>query len=271
MLCLSGFELYSRWVPLRASILETVPAIRDSNMLKLVEFVHYEAKSFFRIAWHLRTNIKCLAEVSMNMFLDILCTCLWWLTQYVTQMKDIEITLYSKVYFKPEPGNVWNRWRFLKKLFMFLEELNRRIRENGWNFGLPWICIFKNISPLPSHFTFFLDFSHLFSDSDNFFRDPWVPFTFFRAATFAVNNFPIKIREQNIVLTQHSAKAHTNPLSKKRKRSHARGTHATSTICKICWERCYFLLWVFLIRFDLECSCAVVGLFLQQSFLLRLL
>ena len=184
----------------------------------------------------------------MKIFLDILCTCLWWLTQYVTPMKDIEITLYSKVYFKPEPGNVWNRWRFLKKLFVFFEELNRRIRENGWNFGLPWIRIFKNISPLPSHFTFFLDFSHLFSDSDNFFRDPWVPLTFFRAATFAVNHFPMKIREQNIVLTQHSAKAHTNPLSKKRKLSHARGTHATSTFCRICWERYYFLLWVFLVE-----------------------
>ena len=105
-------------------------------------------------------------------------------------------------------GNVWNRWRFVKKLFMFLEELNRRIRENGLNFRLPWICIFKNISRLPSHFAFFLDFSHLFSDSDNFFRDPWVPLTFFRAATFAVNHFPIKIREKNVVLTQHSAKAH---------------------------------------------------------------
>ena len=116
---------------------------------------------------------------------------------------------------------------------------------------------FKNISQLPSHFAFFLDFSHLFSYSDNFFRDPWVPLTFFPAATFAVIHFPIKIREQNIVLTQHSAKAHTSPLSEKRRLSHARGSHVTSTICRICWQRYYFLLWV-LIGFDLGCSCKTI-------------
>ena len=145
-------------------------------------------------------------------------------------------------------GNVWNRWRFLKKLYIFLEELNRRIRENrirenGWNFGLPWICIFKNISRLPSHFAFFLDFWHLFSDSDNFFRDPWVPLTFFPAATFAVNHFPIKIREQNIVLTQHSAKAHTNPLSEKRRLSHARGSPGGGGGTTICGLYRYVPLW----------------------------
>ena len=135
-------------------------------------------------------------------------------------------------------GNVWNRWRFLKKLYMFLEELNRRIRENGRNFGLPWICIFKNISRLPSHFAFFLDFWHLFSDSDNFFRDPWVPLTFFPAATFAVNHFPIKILEQNIVLTQHSAKANTSPLSEKRRLSHAGGVGVLPYVGYIGMCRC---------------------------------
>ena len=29
-----------------------------------------------------------------------------------------------------------------------------------------------------AYFAFFPDFSHLFSDSDHFFRDPWVPLTF---------------------------------------------------------------------------------------------
>ena len=37
-------------------------------------------------------------------------------------------------------GNVWNRLRFLKKHFMFLEELNRTIRGNGINLRLS--CIY---------------------------------------------------------------------------------------------------------------------------------
>ena len=61
-------------------------------------------------------------------------------------------------------------------------------------------------------FAFFPDFSHLLCDSDHFFRDPWVPLTFFPAATLAVYHFPIKIREVKIVLTQHSANAHTKPF-----------------------------------------------------------
>ena len=48
-------------------------------------------------------------------------------------------------------GNVWNRLRFLKKNFMFLEELNRKIRENRINLRLSRIYLFKNISRLPDH------------------------------------------------------------------------------------------------------------------------
>ena len=54
-----------------------------------------------------------------------------------------------------------------------------------------------------AYFAFFPDFSHLFSDSDHFFRDPWVPLTFFPAAILVVYHIPIKIREANNVLTQH--------------------------------------------------------------------
>ena len=67
----------------------------------------------------------------------------------------------------------------VKKHFMFLEELNRTICENGLNFRLLCIYFFKSISQLPGHlintayFAFFLDFLHLFSDSDHFFRDPY--------------------------------------------------------------------------------------------------
>ena len=49
------------------------------------------------------------------------------------------------------------------------------------------------------YFAFFPDFSHLFSDSDHFFRDPWVPFTFFSAEMIVVYHIPIKIRVKNNV------------------------------------------------------------------------
>ena len=63
-----------------------------------------------------------------------------------------------------------------------------------------------------AYFAFFSDFSHLLCASDHFFRDPWVPLTFFPAATLAVYNLPIKIREIKIVLSQHSVNAHTKPF-----------------------------------------------------------
>ena len=42
----------------RASILRTVPMIRDSNMLKLGEFVHYKTKSFLELLgiWEQTSN-----------------------------------------------------------------------------------------------------------------------------------------------------------------------------------------------------------------------
>ena len=104
-------------------------------------------------------------------------------------------------------GYAWNRLRFLKKHFTFLEELNRRIRENGTNLRLPCTYLLQ-VSPLPDHaqwslpqniayFAFFPDFSHLFSDSDHFFGDPWVPLTFSPAATLIVYHILIKIRKKN--------------------------------------------------------------------------
>ena len=144
-------------------------------------------------------------------------------------------------------GNAWNRLRFLKKRFTFLEELNRRIRENGTNLRLPCIYLFQ-VSPLPdqwslpqniAYFAFFLDFSHLFSDSDHFFRDLWVPLTFFPAATLIVYHILIKIREKINVLTQHSVNAHTKPLSEKQSLSEpCGGSHQTKTIFRICVQ-CY--------------------------------
>ena len=73
------------------------------------------------------------------------------------------------------------------------------------------------------YFAFFPDFSHLFSDWDHFFRDPWVPLTFFPAATLVVYHIPIKICEKNNVFTQHSVNAHTKPLSEKQSLSESCG------------------------------------------------
>ena len=104
----------------------------------------------------------------------------------------------------PAKGNVWNRLRFLKKHFMFLEELKRRIRENGINLRLSCIEPYQPLSKhfpaawsLPqntAYFAFSPDLSHLFSDSDH--RDPWVPLTFFPAATLVFYHIPIKIPEK---------------------------------------------------------------------------
>ena len=74
-----------------------------------------------------------------------------------------------------------------------------------------------------AYFAFFPDFSHLFSDADHFFWDPWVPLTFSPAATLVVYHIPIKIRETNNVVTQHSVNAHTKPLSEKQNLSESCG------------------------------------------------
>ena len=60
---------------------------------------------------------------------------------------------------------------------MFLEELNRRIRENGINLRLSCMYFFQNISQLPDHShktqrTLSLRISRIYLDSDHFFKDP---------------------------------------------------------------------------------------------------
>ena len=103
-----------------------------------------------------------------------------------------------------------------------IEELNRKIRENGINSRLSCIYSFKTLpgclitATNTAYFAFFPDFSNLFSDSDYSFWDPWVPLTFFPAVTLVVYHIPIKIREKNNLLTQHSVNAHTTPLSEKK-------------------------------------------------------
>ena len=63
---------------------------------------------------------------------------------------------------------------------------------------------------------FLSGFLAFFSESDH--RDPWVPLTFFQAATLVAYHIPIIIREKNNVFTQHSVNAYTKPLSEKQRR-----------------------------------------------------
>ena len=113
----------------------------------------------------------------------------------------------------------------VKKHFMFLEELNRTICENGLNFRLFCMYFFKNISQLPGHFIkhsilcFLSGFAAFIQRLWLLFQGSLLPLTFFPAATLAVYHFLIKINEKNIVLTQHSVNTHTKPLSVKQRLS----------------------------------------------------
>ena len=88
---------------------------------------------------------------------------------------------------------------------MFLEELNRRICENGINLRLSCIYLFQNISRMRDH-------CHKTQRTLLSFRDP---VTFFPAVMLVVYHIPVKIREKNNVLTQRSVNVHTKPLSEK--------------------------------------------------------
>ena len=109
------------------SILKTVPAIRDSNMLKLREFVHYKTKPV----------------------LELLGVC--------------EQTSY-----------VSGRFRFFWISWKLTDHCHKTQRAS---------LSFRN--------------SRIYlGDSDHFFRDPWVPLTFFPAAMLDVYLIPIKIHEK---------------------------------------------------------------------------
>ena len=113
----------------------------------------------------------------------------------------------------------------VKKHFMFLEELNRTICENGLNFRLLCVYFFKNISQLPGHLikhnilclnSGFLAFIQWLWP---LFQGSLPPLMFFPAATLAVYHFLVNINEKNIVLTQHSINVHIKPLSEKQRLS----------------------------------------------------
>ena len=133
--------------------IKTLLVIRDSNTLKLGGIHQLQDQTCFRIAWRLRTNTKCFREVSMIIFLDILKTD----SVSASRRWGVENNENSqnpqgwRLSLPQAKGSVWNRLRFLKKHFMFLEELNRRIHENGINLTLSCIYLFQNNSGLPDH------------------------------------------------------------------------------------------------------------------------
>ena len=124
------------------------------------------------------------------------------------------------------PVRCWKQWEFTKSPRLTIESTSsqgkclksleiskeafyvfRRIKsENSWKWNkfntvmyLPLSKQFRaawSLTQNTAYFAFFPYFSHLFSDSDHFFRDPWVPLTFFPAATLVVYHIPIKIREK---------------------------------------------------------------------------
>ena len=103
----------------------------------------------------------------------------------------------------------------VKKHFMFLEELNRTICENGLNFRLLCIYFFKNISQLPGHFIkhsilcFLAGFPAFIQRLWLLFQGSLLPLTLFPAATLAVYHFLIKINEEDIFLTRSTLGKHT--------------------------------------------------------------
>ena len=123
------------------------------------------------------------------------------------------------------PVRCWKQWEFTKCPRLAIESTSNQgqcLKSLNWDFLKEAFYVFGRIKlgnlwtwkkfktvmypPLSKHFlavrslpqnvvyfTFFPDFSHLFSDWDHFFRDPWVPLTFFPAGMLVVYHIPIKI------------------------------------------------------------------------------
>ena len=196
-------------------------------------------QTLFRIYYCLAfaTNIECFREVSMIIFLDILEN--WLSASRRWSVENIPDFTKSP---RSTPESTSNQGQCLKSLEIFKETFHvfRRIEsKNSWKWSKLKTAMYLPLSSFPAaYFAFFLDFSHSFSDSDHLFRDPWVPLTFFPAATLVVYHIAIKIRAKINVLTQHSVNAHTKPLSEKQSLSGScGGSHQTKTIFRICAQR----------------------------------
>ena len=120
-------------------------------MLKLGEFVHYKTKPVLELLG----ISKQTSNVSWRFRWWFLWRS-WKLTQCVSRCgvennENSQNAQGRRLSLPQTKSNVWNHLRFLKKHFMFLEELYRRIRENGIKVRLSCIYLFQNISRLPDH------------------------------------------------------------------------------------------------------------------------
>ena len=159
------------------------------------------------------------------------------------------------------PVKCWKQWDFTTCLRSTIESTsNPRQCLKSLEMFKETFYLFNSLKTFPSclvtsrqnttSFAFFPDFSHLLCDSDHFFRDPWVPLTFFPAATLAVYHFPIKIREVKIVLTQLGKRAYKafqavrskDCLSLSESWGGGGGSHLTQIIFRICAQRADFHL-----------------------------
>ena len=100
---------------------------------------------------------------------------------------------------------------------MFLEELNRRIRENGINLRLSCIYFFQNISQLPDHShktqrtSLSLRMSRIYLGLRPLFQGSLSPSHILHSCNACCLPHP----DKNTRKKQHSVNAHTKPLSEK--------------------------------------------------------
>ena len=204
--------------------------ICSGNMLG--EFVHYKTKGVLQLLGQFVNRHQMFQGGFNDNFSGYpenwLSASHWW---GVENNENLQNAQGWRLSLPQTKGNVWNCLIEISKEAFYVF---RRIKlGNSWKWKkiktvmyLPLSKHFLAARSLPQnvvYFAFFPDFSHLFSDWDHFFRDPWVPLTFFPAAMLVVYHIPIKKCEKNNVFTQHSVNAHTKPLSETQRLSESCG------------------------------------------------
>ena len=103
---------------------------------------------------------------------------------------------------------------------MFLEELNRRIRENRINLRLSRIYLFKNIFRLPDHYhktqrlSLSFRISRIYLVTQTTFLgilDSLPHSSQLQRLLFPISRQKYAQKKNNNILTQHSVNAHTKP------------------------------------------------------------
>ena len=114
---------------------------------------------------------------------------------------------------------------------MFLEELNRRIRENGISLRLSCIYLFQNISRLLDHChktqrtSLSFRISRIYLVTQTTFQGSLSPSHILPSCNACCLPYPDKNTRKTNVLTQHSVNAHTKSLSEKQSLSESSAIH----------------------------------------------